>query len=314
MAYPVLRISDIRHTDLVSWRDWLVSSQGLSASNRTANKHLGSLQAILAIAAEREAHPAPPKIKPLETKKAARKAYLTYDQVGAIYEACDVATWPTADADGYPLPYSSSTYWRAFVVMQFNYGQRTQELASYERAYDTLRWKQVWWDAETPAPEGSAENPHGWFFYVPQKQKRVKEDALVLPLNETAARHLRSIMPPGGGDPEARIFPFPYSNESFYETWEAIVKASGVRLKVDLKTGERPPIHIKLFRKTCETWHDYHSKGDGRAGMGEIITGHAERSVSGKHYANRERRLVEAVNALPQPPAFNTTDQQQRLF
>ncbi|WP_158261108.1 MULTISPECIES: site-specific integrase [Pirellulaceae] len=308
MHYPVLAISDVRHTDLEAWRKWLIRS-GISQSNRSCNKHLGSLHAVLKIAGQREAHASPPHLSPLECSTSPKKPYLTYDQVGALYLACKEAQWPVATQEGYPLPYSPAVYWRAFIVLQFNYGQRTQELASYERKNDSLTWRQICWEPETPAEEGSAINPHGWFFYVPQKQKRFKEDPLVLPLNETSARHLRSIMPPGRVDPNARVFPFPYSNESYYETWDAIVKASGVKRKKNLKTGERPPVHIKLFRKTCETWHDTHAPG-----MGEIITGHAERTVSGKHYANRERRLVETLNAFPQPAAFLNSDQQQLLF
>lgn len=301
---PVVPISEVSRADLLDWRKWLMSKRGIQASPRTANKHLGSLQAILATAGERGAHLCPPRIKPLDVQKAAKKLYLTYDQVGAIYAACDAAEWPTVDHYGAPLPFSPGTYWRAFVVLQFNYGPRTQELWSYEKEYEGLTWRQVSWEAETPAQEGTAENRHGWFHYVPQKQIRLKPDPLVLPLNEAAAAAIRSIMPPGGCDPRERLFPAPHGDKKFYEAWDTIVKASRVKLKVDLKTGERPPVHIKLFRKTCETWHDNHAAGDGRAGIGEIITGHAERSVSGKHYANRERRLVEAINAFPQPEEF----------
>jgi len=307
---PVLQVSGISHADLLDWRLWLTSSGGISATNRTANKYLGSVQSILRTAAERGAHLNPPKLKPLETKVAARKSYLTYDQVDAIYKACTAASWPQTTQNGAPAPFSAAVYWRAFLVLQFNYGMRTQELWSYERNCVSIKWRQISWEPETPAPEGSAQNEHGWLYYLPQKQKRFKSDPLVLPLCETVARHLRSIQPPGGCDPDARIFPAQFTNVAFYDAWDAIIEASGVQLKADLKTGERPKIHIKLLRKTCETWHDTHAPG-----LGEIVTGHAERTVSGRHYANREMRLVEAVNALPQPASFKTIEHaQQSLF
>lgn len=301
--YPVLGIGLISRADLADWRTWLMSPEGGSCSARTANKHLTSVQSILASAPLAAA----PKLRPLPVVVAAKKFYLTYDQIDALYRACDVAAWPTLLGDK-PLPYSPPRYWRAMLVMQFNYGPRTQELAAYEREQDTLTWGQVSWEPETPDQAGTAQNEHGWFWYTPQKQKRVKGDPLVLPLSQAAARHLRSIYPPGQVADSDRVFPFPYSPDSFYETWWAIVAASGVQLKKDLKTGERPAVELKLLRKTCETWHDTHSPG-----IGEIITGHAERTVSGKHYANRELRLVEAVNNLPQPASFHLPEPDPQL-
>ena len=299
-------LTEIDRQTLTAFRTWFTADGG--GSSRMANKTIQSLEAILLAAADHEEESGydrrQNRLKPLETQHAAKKFYLSYEQVEALYRHAGAAQWPASfpapvgERIRRPLPFSPAAYFRAAIVMWFTYGMRTQELISYSRTMNALTWEQICEDPDTPAEEGQATNEHGWFYYLPEKQKRLKPDPLVLPLSAVAMAHLQSIRPPDPL-PVTRVFPFPYASDGFYAAWRRITSAAGVAPKRNLRTGEQAEYLPKHLRKTCETWHDTH-----KPGIGPVVTGHAERSVSGRHYVNREWQLVEAINGLPQPPAF----------
>jgi len=320
IAYPLL--ADAGRQELTAFRDWFTDAGG--GSPRSANKVVQAIEAVLIAAADNQEESGyqhqQNRLKPLETAHAARKFYLSYEQLDALYLHAGAAAWPDAAPAlpggriRAPLPFTPAQYYRAALVMWFNYGLRTQELIAYTRGVESLTWGQIYLSVEeTPAEEGQATNAHGWFYYTPQKQKRLKPDPLVLPLSAVALAHLQSIRPPDPL-PSTRVFPFPYSSDSFYAAWRRITEAAGVAPKKNLRTGEQGEYLPKHLRKTCETWHDTQ-----QAGIGPVVTGHAERSVSGRHYVNREWQLVQAVNALPQPGGFQQiftarTSAQRQLF
>jgi len=307
-------VQDVKRAELEAFRVWL--GKRPKASARTVNKHLGTIECLLATAAEHWLIDRAPKLEPLSASKAGRKLYLSYDQLSRLYQACGVAEWPKRRKSGGNLSYGPAAGWRALIVLLFNYGARTQEFVAYRRTeLPALTWRQVSWDEESPADAGQCRCRFGWMWYTPAKQKRAKPDPLVLPLNEVAAGHLRSLATPLGAREELPVFDWPWSPKELYGQWQAIVDAAGVRPKKSLDGSEDDEYSLKHLRKTCATWHQQHSPG-----VAPLILGHAKRSVSDEHYVAAEGQILRAVLGLPQPEAFYeglkkpVTDRQGMLF
>lgn len=286
----------ITREDLLAFREWL--EQKPEFSNRTVNKHLGSLQAIgLSCVAGF------PRIKPLPTEKAARKLHLSYDEADAVKRACQVADWPRG------RPHPASLYWETAFVGWCVYGFRTQEQVRNESKSPTLLWPDVRLQAETPHPDGKARHELGWIVYTPHKQRRLKPEPLVLPIIDAYRRHLDAIRP---ASRQGSVFPFPLNPELFYATWDKILIAAGVRPKPGLD-GSQPEYLVKHLRKTATRWINDHGASMGITGIGDLVTGHADdRSpdqvqsrVTRDHYDFAEARILRVLTTLPLPPSFH---------
>lgn len=307
-SHPVLAQFDRKI--LVDFRGDLVARKFKS---RNINKHLASVATILKCAHKHGLMASPPKLEPLPAKKAARKIYLRYDELDHLYRAFGKATWPQKSDESRSLPYSSGVYWRAALVLYFNYGFRTQELWSYESAMESLTWSSIHWQTLTPSEEGNAENEYGWLVYTPTKQRWAKDEPLVLPINQVCYEHLKSIEPPGGADPKRRIFPCPRSPDAFYDQWKRSVASAEIAPRRTAKSANQDSFLVSHLRKTCTTWHNHHSPG-----IAPLITGHADRgaesrsdtgsTVSNDHYCNGEMAVMKALLTMPQPTSFLELD------
>lgn len=295
----------IKRQHLLAFRTWLIPGREM----KTVNNYLESIHTLTEAAAESwpRAFTSPPaKIKALKCRKAKPKVYMLVEHVDAIYRACSTAVWPRDSR--LPEGITAADYWRAAVVLFFNFGFRTQELISHGSEFSALTWGQIYSQAESPG-YSNGNNDHGWLVYTPRKQEAVKPEPLVLALHPIVAMHLRSLRPaaPAANTP---IFPFPKSNNQFRDQWHAITRASRVKPKGTLEVNRYQVFH---FRKTCITLHNYH-----RPGIAPFITGHADRdgqkgvAIQGKHYDCAELAAAEALLAFPQPPSFESirrTDQ-----
>jgi len=316
MHYPAL--AKITRADLLGFRGWLANHDD-DFSNRTVNKHLGSLTAIGECAVLHEKIESFPKLPPLPAIKAGRKLHLSYDEADALKRACQVATWP------HDLEFPAPLYWEALTVGYCVYGFRTQEQVKQISRMTSLTWENIRDDLETPHPDGKAQNDHGWICYTPQKQRGRKPEPLVLPIVAAYRRHLDAIRPLDP-DPSDLVFPFPLSSRSFYPQWNAILEAAGVKPKAGLD-GTRPEYQIKHLRKTATRWLNDHGSTIGMPGIGDHVTGHAadrspDREVQSKvtqvHYDFAESRVLRALTTLPLPDSFAgplwSGPRQQRLF
>lgn len=302
MTHPVL--PEIGRSELETFRAWLrkeAEAGRLTCGNRTINKHVGTVQAVLKAAMDHDLVPSYPKLTPLPATSVARKLHLSYDEADALKQACRVADWPTG------LPAPAALYWETMVVGFCVYGFRTQEQAKYESNKQELRWSDLHDQEETPHQDGKARCRLGWLVYTPQKQIGKKPEPLVLPMVDAYLRHLNAIRS-FGVNLEGSVFPFPLSNERFYATWKAIVAAAGVKPKRGLD-GLQPEYQIRHLRKTATRWLNDH-----RPGIAEYIVGHADdrspdkslqgSQISRKHYDFAEDRVLEALSTLPLPPSF----------
>jgi hypothetical protein len=307
MTHPVL--PEIGRTELDTFRAWLqqqVDDGKETWGNRTINKHLGTIHALLEAAVEHELLTAFPKLSPLPEVKAARKLHLSHAEADALKRACRVATWPSG------LPAPAALYWETMVVGFCVYGFRTQEQARYESSKRELRWTDIRDEEETPHPDGKAKWRLGWTVYTPQKQGQKKPDPLVLPIVAAYHKHLQALRA-FGVDPQTSVFPFPLSNEKFYETWRSIVAAAGVRPKPGLD-GLQPEYQIRHLRKTATKWLNDHGAKIGCPGIAQHIVGHGDdrspdrevdSKVSREHYDLAEDRILHALTTLPLPESFH---------
>ena len=244
MVYPVL--TEIGRRELVEFDRWVeehVSDRrGNPLSNRTINKHVGSVVSVLNWASKYGLIEAVPSIERRKERKSARKLHLSLEEADALKQACHVARWPQ------DLEHPAPLYWEALIVGYTVQGFRTQEQVAYESRHRSLHWSDVHWHPETPHPDGKAEHPSGWLVYRPDKNWSDEDPPLVLPMHAAYREHLIAIR-----SDQRRVFPFPLNNREFYEQWHAIVKEAGIAPKRGW-SGETDTYQIKHLRKTAVKW------------------------------------------------------------
>ena len=88
-------------------------------------------------------------------------------------------------------PHPLERYWRAALVVFFNYGVDTGTVWRSTPAHEPILWRHVIWDRKSPDREAKERSPWGWLFY-----RRVKTDkAFYRPMNRVVHAHIRSLMP-----------------------------------------------------------------------------------------------------------------------
>ena len=151
----------------------------------SAREHL---RAILYWAWEQELIDTPPRFPaPRDQRDVAGRHYLTKAEINALY----FATHKMGRPRGWDAPHPIGRYWRAALVVFFNYGVDTGTVWKSTPAHEPILWRHVIWDRKSPDREAKERSPWGWLFY-----RRVKTDkAFYRPMNRVVHAHLRSIMP-----------------------------------------------------------------------------------------------------------------------
>lgn len=130
-------------------------------------------------------------IKPAkESKKIPRVA--TDEQLNAIYEACDLATWPT-------FAFGAVNWWRAVLVFLYNTGLRRNDFLELEVGEVSLSLNLIMFDAEKTGKD----------------QK--------LPLHQSVVDHFGKIW-----SNRKHVFPKPKGYKQLYRQWYAIQTAAGI--------------------------------------------------------------------------------------
>ena len=184
-------IEQLRRKDIREFLDWVyeqaVKDEGTNPG-RTANKAREHLRAILYWAWEQELIDAPPRFPgPRDQRDVAGRHYLTKAEINALY----FATHKMGRPRGWDAPHPIGRYWRAALVVFFNYGVDTGTVWRSTPAHEPILWRHVIWDRKSPDREAKERSPWGWLFY-----RRVKTDkAFYRPMNRVVHAHLRSLMP-----------------------------------------------------------------------------------------------------------------------
>lgn len=205
-------IEELRRKDVREFLDWVheraLADEGTNPG-RTANKAREHLRAVLSWAWEQELIDSPPRFpKPKDQRDVAGRHYLTKAEVNSLYFATHSMSRPR----GWDSPISVGRYWRAALVVFFNYGVDTGTVWKSAPFHEPILWRHVSWEQHSPDREVKERSRWDWLFY-----RRVKTGkAFHRPMNRAVHAHLKSIMPDsplpdetvflgGGARPNARF-------------------------------------------------------------------------------------------------------------
>jgi hypothetical protein len=184
-------IEALQHKEIREFLDWVhehaIAEAGTNPG-RTANKAREHLRAVLSWAWEQELIEAPPRFPgPREQRDAAGRHYLTKAEINALYFATHQMKRPR----GWDSPFPVGRYWRAALVVFFNYGVDTGTVWKSAPFHEPILWGHVTWEPQSPDRELKERSRWGWLFY-----RRVKTGkSFYRPLNHVAHAHLKSILP-----------------------------------------------------------------------------------------------------------------------
>jgi integrase len=300
------------HTTLTKWKEWgcgvpierlgrkeirefldwvyerAVTQEGTNPG-RTANKAREHLRAVISWAWEQDLIEVPPRFpKPRPQRDVAGRHYLTKAEINALYFATHSLERPR----GWNCPIPVGRYWRAALVVFFNYGVDTGTVWRSTAFHEPILWRHVSWNRQSPDRDAKEQSPWGWLFY-----RRVKTGkAFYRPMNRVVHAHIKSLLPesPAPHDPVffgggAR------PNERFRE----LCGLASIKPKTNFETGDDEPWVLKDLRKTCATYYDAHVPESSIE-----ILGHSVGGITYRHYAHRSPLAFKAITTLPQPSAF----------
>jgi hypothetical protein len=158
-------IEQLRRKDLREFLDRVyeqaVKDEGENPG-RTANKSREHLRAILYWAWEQELIDTLPRLPaPRDQRDVAGRHYLTKTEINALY----FATHKMARPRGWYSLHPIGRYWRAALVLFYNYGVDTGTVWRSTPAHEPILWRHVIWDRKSPDREAKKRSPWGWIFY-----------------------------------------------------------------------------------------------------------------------------------------------------
>jgi integrase len=171
-------------------------------------------------------------------------------------------------------------YWRAALVVFFNYGVDTGTVWKSAPFHEPILWRHVTWDHESPDREVKERSRWGWLFY-----RRVKTGkSFYRPMNHVVHAHVKSILR-ANASPDGPVFlgGGARPNARFQE----LCALAGIRPRTNVETGVDEPWELKDLRKTCATYHDEHLPESSVE-----ILGHSVGGITYRHYAQPPPRAV----------------------
>jgi hypothetical protein len=265
-------IEELRRKDLRNFLDWVYQravSDGGANPGRTANKAREHLRAVVSWAWEQELIDAPPRFpRPREQRDVAGRHYLTKAEINALYFATHKMPRPR----GWKSPVPVGRYWRAALVLFFNYGLDTGTVWKSTPPHEPILWRHVSWEVHSPDREVKERSRWGWLFYRQVKTGK----SFHRPMNRVVHAHFRSIMPEGPR-PEHPVFlgGGARPNARFQE----LCALAGIRPRANPETGSDEPWELKDLRKTCATYYDEHLPEPSVE-----ILGHSVGGITYRHY------------------------------
>ncbi|TWT47070.1 Phage integrase family protein [Thalassoglobus neptunius] len=244
----------------------------------TANKYLRHLRRLFGVACRAGLISAVPTLSDLtdswgfsKAEPLPKRELLTVDDVTKLWRGCSSATYPSCGGWMPPTP----LLWRVVLVLQWTYGQRTEDCLR-------LRWDNVLWSDKRIRFRAS-------------KTGKLQG----LPMTENVEAHLRSIYRqnsdrvfvgfnrPGGWSKKRQAW-----ERGYYATWRSEIRdAAGL-----------PDVDLKNFRQRVVT--EYNAAFDSIK-LGSWIAGHSVQGVSAQNYEQPTNAIREAINAAPVPACFS---------
>ena len=287
---PIERLTRKEIREFVDWvHERAVDDEGINPG-RTANKAREHLRAVMFWAWEQDLIASLPRFpKPKPQRDVAGRHYLTKAEINALYFATHKMPRPR----GWHLPVPVGRFWRAALVVFFNYGVDTGTVWKSAPFHEPILWRHISWNRNSPDREIKEQSPWGWVFY-----RRVKTGKkFYRPMNRVMHAHIRSIMPetPNPDDPMF-LGGGSRPNSRFHE----LCNLANIKPKTSFETGDEEPWELKDLRKTCATYYDQHVPESSIE-----ILGHSLGGMTYRHYAHRAPLAFKAIMTIPQPTAFS---------
>ena len=279
-------------TEIREFLDWVferaVAEHGKNPG-RIANKAREHLRAVTSWAWEQDLIEALLRFpKPRPQGDIAGRHYLTKAEINALYFATHSMEKPRGWSSSIPV----GRYWRAALVVFFNYGVDTGTLWKSTPYHEPILWRHISWSRQSPDREVKEESPWGWLFY-----RRVKTDKVFYrPMNRVVHAHIKSLLPEIPS-PDAPVFGGGGSRPS--ARFRELCNLAQIKPKTDFETGKEEPWVLKDLRKTCATYYDEHVPESSIE-----ILGHSVSGITYRHDAHRAPLAHRAIMTLPQPSAF----------
>jgi integrase len=286
-------IEHLGRKEIREFLDWVyeraVTDEGTNPG-RTANKAREHLRAIVSWAWEQDLIDSLPRFpRPRPQRDVAGRHYLTKAEINALYFATHSMRRPR----GWQHPIPVGRYWRAALVLFFNYGLDTGTIWQSSSFHEPILWRHVCWDRHSPDREIKEQCPWGWLFY-----RRVKTGKVFYrPMNRVVHAHIKSILP-SNPSPDAPIFLGGSTRPN--TRFQSLCALAGIRPKRNIETSLDEPWELKDLRKTCATYYDEHMPESAIE-----ILGHSVAGITYRHYAHRAPLAYKAIMTLPQPTAFS---------
>ena len=285
-------IEQLQRKDVREFLDWVyqqaVEHEGTNPG-RTANKAREHLRAVMSWAWEQELIESPPRFpRPRPQRDVAGRHYLTRTELNALYFATHKMERPR----GWDAPFPVGRYWRAALVVFFNYGLDTGTVWRSAPAHEPILWRHVSWNPQSPDREVKERSRWGWLFY-----RRVKTNkAFHRPMNRAVHAHIKAIMPV---DPQPDTSVFLGGGARPNARFQRLCGLAGIKPRANVETGKDELWELKDLRKTCATYYDAHVPESSVE-----ILGHSVGGITYRHYAHRAPLAFKAITTLPQPAAF----------
>ncbi|MGI8979433.1 MAG: hypothetical protein ACR2FY_09420 [Pirellulaceae bacterium] len=193
---------------------------------------------------------------------------------------------------GWDNPIPVGRYWRAALVLFFNYGIDTGTVWRSSPEHEPILWRNVSWNRHSPDSQAKEQSPWGWLFY-----RRVKTGkAFYRPMNRFVNAHLKNIATePSQPDDPVFLGGGSRPNTRFQE----LCNLAGITAKKNIESGADEAWELKDLRKTCASYYDEHCPESSIE-----ILGHSVGGIAYRHYAHRAPLAFKAIMTLPQPSAF----------
>ena len=276
--------------DFLKWVRARAVEDGGTNPGRTTNKARTQLRAVISWAWENDLIDTPPRFpRPVRQRDVAGRHYLTKPELNALYFATHELPRPRGWNEALPV----GCYWRAALVLFFNYGLDTGTVWGTTSHHKPILWKHVCWNHSAPSREIKQRSRWGWLSY-----RRVKTGkSFCRPMNRVVHAHLKSLLNESR-DSDEPVFLGGSSRPS--KRFRELCQLADIPPKMDVETGEQKPWVLKDLRKTCATYYDEHMPESSIE-----ILGHSVGGVTYRHYAHRAPLATKAIMTLPQPTAFN---------
>jgi integrase len=286
-------LEELGRKEVREFLDWVYEraiDQGGTNPGRTSNKARDHLKAIISWAWEQDVIVSLPRFpKPKPQRDVAGRHYITKTEINALYFAAHQMRRPK----GWQQPLPIGRYWRAALVVFFNYGLDTGTVWKSASVHEPILWRHVYWDRHSPDRDIKQQSRWGWLFY-----RRVKTSkSFYRPMNRVVHAHIKSIMPENP-NPDAPVFRGGGARPN--ARFQLLCEIAGIKPKTNNETGSEEPWELKDLRKTCATYYDEHVPESSIE-----ILGHSVGGITYRHYAHRAPLAFKAIMSLPQPMAVS---------